>query len=171
MKQHKRKKVYTKSDYIYMYSKLTVITGIFATVGMSLALFLGFVVTLIGHDRLGISSQLSLVLFILSLPVVIRKLKHYKAIQDRLQGKCPDDTKETIASQVVLPNRKAIWTGIILLAFLGLVILSGCFLMLWCMVSFYDNVFLIMFIFLGALSLPVFAVMLVYIRLLPAAKK
>ena len=167
MKQHKTKKVYTKSDYVYMYSKLTVITGTFATIGMSLVLFLGFVVTLIGHDRLDISSQLSLVLFILSLPVVIRKVKHYKALQE----KCPADTKETIASQVTLPNRKAVWTGIILLAFLGLVILSGCFLMLWCMVSFYNNVFLIMFIFLGALSLPVFAVMLVYIRLLPAAEK
>lgn len=171
MKQHKRKKVYSKSDYIYMYSKLTVITGIFATIGMSLALFLGFVVTLIGHDRLHISSQLSLVLFILSLPVVIRKVKHYKAIQDRLQGKCSDDTKEAIASQVVLPNRKEIWICIIATAFLGLVILSACFLMLWFMLSFYDNVFLIMFILFGALSLPVFAVMLVYIRLLPAAEK
>ena len=171
MKQHKRKKVYSKSDYVYMYSKLTVITGIFATIGMSLALFLGFVVTLIGHDRLDISSQLSLVLFILSLPVVIRKVKHYKAIQDRLQGKCPDNTKEAIASQVVLPNRKEIWICIIATAFLGLVILSACFLMLWFILSFYDNVFLIMFILFGALSLPVFAVMLVYIRLLPAAEK
>ena len=116
MKQHKTKKVYTKSDYVYMYSKLTVITGTFATIGMSLALFLGFVVTLIGHDRLDISSQLSLVLFILSLPVVIRKVKHYKAVQNRLQGKCPADTKETIASQVTLPNRKAVWTGIIRLS-------------------------------------------------------
>ena len=171
MKQHKRKKVYSKSDYVYMYSKLTVITGIFATIGMSLALFLGFVVTLIGHNRLDISSQLSLVLFILSLPVVIRKVKHYKAIQDRLQGKCPDNTKEAIASQVVLPNRKEIWICIIATAFLGLVILSACFLMLWFILSFYDNVFLIMFILFGALSLPVFAVMLVYIRLLPAAEK
>lgn len=171
MKQHKRKKVYSKSDYVYMYSKLTVITGIFATIGMSLALFLGFVVTLIGHDRLDISSQLSLVLFILSLPVVIRKVKHYKAIQNRLQGKCSDDTKEVIASQVVLPNKKEIWICIIATAFLGLVILSACFLMLGFMLSFYDNVFLIMFILFGALSLPVFAVMLVYIRLLPAAEK
>lgn len=87
MKQHKTKKVYTKSDYVYMYSKLTVITGTFATIGMSLALFLGFVVTLIGHDRLDISSQLSLVLFILSLPVVIRKVKHYKAVQNIIKSR------------------------------------------------------------------------------------
>lgn len=171
MKHHKEKKVYTKSDYVYMYSKLSVITGTFAAVGMSLALFLGFVVTLIGHGRPDKSSQLSLVLFILSLPVVIRKVKHYKAIQNRLQGKCSDDTKEAIASQVVLPNRKEIWICIIATAFLGLVILSACFLMLWFILSFYDNVFLIMFILFGALSLPVFAVMLVYIRLLPAAEK
>ena len=171
MKHHKEKKVYTKSDYVYMYSKLTVITGTFAAVGMSLALFLGFVITLIGHDHPDRSSQLSLVLFALSLPVVIRKVKHYKAIQDRLQGKCSDDTKEALASQVVLPAKKQLWGGVILLAFLALVILFFCFLMLWFMVSYHDNVFLIMFILLGALSLPVFAVMLVYIRLLPAAEK
>ena len=87
MKHHKEKKVYTKSDYVYMYSKLTVITGTFAAVGMSLALFLGFVVTLIGHNHLDMSSLFSLVLFILSLPVVIRNVKRYKEIQDRLQGK------------------------------------------------------------------------------------
>lgn len=171
MKHHKEKKVYTKSDYVYMYSKLTVITGTFAAVGMSLALFLGFIVALIGHDRPDISSQLSLVLFILSLPVVIRNLKHYKAVQNTLQGKCSDDTKEAIASQVALPTKKQLWGGVILLAFLALVILFFCFLMLWFMVSFHDNAFLIMFILLGALSLPVFAVILVYIRLLPAAEK
>ena len=90
MKHHKHKKFYTKSDYadyVYIYSKLGVITGTFATAAMSLALFLGFVVTLIGHNHLDMSSLFSLVLFILSLPVVIRNVKRYKEIQDRLQGK------------------------------------------------------------------------------------
>lgn len=143
MKHHKHKKFYTKSDYVYIYSKLGIITGTFATEAMSLALFLGFVVTLIGHNHLDMSSLFSLVLFILSLPVVIRNVKRYKEIQDRLQGKCPGDTTEEIF----------------------------CLLMLWCMLSFYDNIFLIMLIFLGAFLLPVFAVMLVYIRLVPAAEK
>ena len=41
------KKVYTKYDYINIYSKLGVMTGTFAAVSISLALFLGFVITLV----------------------------------------------------------------------------------------------------------------------------
>ena len=43
------KKVYTKYDYIYIYSKLGVMTGTFAAVSISLSLFLGFVITLAAH--------------------------------------------------------------------------------------------------------------------------
>lgn len=43
------KKVYTKYEYIYIYSKLGVVAGTFAAVSISLSLFLGFVITLAGH--------------------------------------------------------------------------------------------------------------------------
>lgn len=36
------KKGYTKYEYIYIYSKLGVVTGTFAAVSISLSLFLGF---------------------------------------------------------------------------------------------------------------------------------
>ena len=43
------KKVYTKYDYIDIYSKLGVMTGTFAAVSISLSLFLGIVITLASH--------------------------------------------------------------------------------------------------------------------------
>ena len=171
MKHQKKsdKNIYTKYDYIYIYSKTAVIAGTFAAVSMSLSLFLGFMITLISHDHLDISSQICLVLFVLSLPVVLHNIKHYRTIQRRLRGRHADDIDD-IVSQTVLPTKKQLWGGIIILAFLILVIFSLLFLMLWLMVSYYKNIFLILFVFLGILSLPVLAVMLIYIRLLPIAE-
>ena len=64
------KKVYTKYDYIDIYSKLGVMTGTFAAVSISLSLFLGFVITLAGHAHPDLSSRICLLLFVLNLPVV-----------------------------------------------------------------------------------------------------
>ena len=160
------KKVYTKYDYIDIYSKLGVMTGTFAAVSISLSLFLGFVITLAGHAHPDLSSRICLLLFVLNLPVVLRNIKHYQAIQNKLQRKHPDDAEENVTSQIILPTRKQLWGGMILLAVLAFTILFLSVLMLWLMISYYENIFLILFIFLGSLSLPVLAVMATYIRLL-----
>ena len=76
------KKVYTKYDYINIYSKLGGMTGTFAAVSISLALFLGFVITLASHAHPDLSSRICLLLFVLNLPVVLRSVKHYRAIQN-----------------------------------------------------------------------------------------
>ena len=123
------KKGCTKYEYIYIYSKLGVMTGTVAAVSISLSLFLGFVITLASHAH-------------------------------------PDDAEENVTSQIILPTRKQLWGGIILLAVLAFIILFLSVLMLWLMISYYENIFLILFIFLGSLSLPVLAVMATYIRLL-----
>ena len=164
------KKVYTKYDYIDIYSKLGVMTGTFATVSISLVLFLGFVITLTSHAHPDLSSRICLLLFVLNLPVVLRSIKRYKAIQNKLQRKQPDDAEENVTSQIILPTRKQLWGGIILLAVLAFTILFLSVLMLWLMISYYENIFLILFIFLGSLSLPVLAVMVTYIRLLVITK-
>ena len=164
------KKVYTKYDYIDIYSKLGVMTGTFAAVSISLSLFLGFVITLAGHAHPDLSSQICLLLFVLNLPVVLRNIKHYQAIQNKLQRKHPDDAEENVTSQIILPTRKQLWGGMILLAVLAFTILFLSVLMLWLMISYYENIFLILFIFLGSLSLPVLAVMVTYIRLLVITK-
>lgn len=170
MKDHNNngRKVYTKSDYIYIYSKLGLITSTFAAVSMSLALFLGFVITFINHDLPDLSSLICLILFVLNLPMVFRNIRRYHTVQKKLRGNHPYDA-EDIVSKTILPNKKQLWGGIILLAVLAFVILFLCFLMLWLMISFYENIFLVLFIFLGALTLPVLAVMVIYIRLLPFA--
>ena len=160
------KKGYTKYDYIDIYSKLGVITGTFAAVSISLSLFLGFVITLAGHAHPDLSSRICLLLFVLNLPVVLRNIKHYQAIQNKLQRKHPDDAEENVTSQIILPTRPQLWGGMILLAVLAFTILFLSVLMLWLMISYYENIFLILFIFLGSLSLPVLAVMVTYIRLL-----
>ena len=163
------KKVYTKYDYIDIYSKLGVMTSTFAAVSISLALFLGFVITLASHAHPDLSSRICLLLFVLNLPVVLRSVKRYKAIQNKLQRKQPDDAEENVTSQIILPTRKQLWGGIILLAVLAFAILFLSILMLWLMISYYENIFLNIltpFIFLGSLSLPVLAVMVTYIRLL-----
>ena len=160
------KKVYTKYDYIDIYSKLGVMTGTFAAVSISLSLFLGFVITLAGHAHPDLSSRICLLLFVLNLPVVLRNIKRYRAIQNKLQKKHSDDADENVTSQIILPTRKQLWGGIILLAVLAFTILFLSVLMLWLMISYYENIFLILFIFLGSLSLPVLAVMVTYIRLL-----
>ena len=160
------KKVYTKYDYIDIYSKLGVITGTFAAVSISLSLFLGFVITLAGHAHPDLSSRICLLLFVLNLPVVLRNIKRYRAIQNKLQRKHSDDAEENVTSQIILPTRKQLWGGMILLAVLAFTILFLSVLMLWLMISYYENIFLILFIFLGSLSLPVLAVMVTYIRLL-----
>ena len=160
------KKGYTKYDYIDIYSKLGVITGTFAAVSISLSLFLGFVSTLAGHAHPDLSSRICLLLFVLNLPVVLRNIKRYRAIQNKLQRKHSDDAEENVTSQIILPTRKQLWGGIILLAVLAFAILFLSVLMLWLMISYYENIFLILFIFLGSLSLPVLAVMVTYIRLL-----
>ena len=160
------KKVYTKYDYINIYSKLGVMTGTFAAVSISLSLFLGFVITLAGHAHPDLSSRICLLLFVLNLPVVLRNIKRYRAIQNKLQKKHSDDAEENVTSQIILPTRKQLWGGIILLAVLAFAILFLSVLMLWLMISYYENIFLILFIFLGSLSLPVLAVMVTYIRLL-----
>ena len=157
------KKVYTKYDYINIYSKLGVMTGTFAAVSISLALFLGFVITLASHAHPDLSSRICLLLFVLNLPVVLRSVKHYRAIQNKLQRKQPDDAEGNVTSHIILPTRKQLWGGIILLAVLAFAIL---FLMRWLMISYYENIFLILFIFSGSLSLPVLAVMVTYIGLL-----
>ena len=164
------KKGYTKYDYIDIYSKLGVMTGTFAAVSISLSLFLGFVITLAGHAHPDLSSRICLLLFVLNLPVVLRNIKRYRAIQNKLQRKHPDDAEKNITSQIRLPTRKQLWGGIILLAVLAFAILFLCVLMLWLMISYYENIFLILFIFLGSLSLPVLAVMVTYIRLLVITK-
>ena len=160
------KKVYTKYDYIDIYSKLGVMTGTFAAVSISLSLFLGFVITLAGHAHPDLSSRICLLLFVLNLPVVLRNIKRYRAIQNKLQRKHSDDAEENVTSQIILPTRKQLWGGIILLAVLAFTILFLSVLMLWLMISYYENIFLILFIFLGSLSLPILAVMVTYIRLL-----
>ena len=156
------KKVYTKYDYINIYSKLGVMTGTFAAVSISLALFLGFVITLASHAHPDLSSRICLLLFVLNLPVVLRSVKHYRAIQN----KQPDDAEGNVTSHIILPTRKQLWGGIILLAVLAFAILFLSVLMLWLMISYYENIVLILFIFSGSLSLPVLAVMVTYIRLL-----
>ena len=160
------KKVYTKYDYIDIYSKLGVMTGTFAAVSISLSLFLGFVITLAGHAHPDLSSRICLLLFVLNLPVVLRNIKRYRAIQNKLQRKHSDDAEENVTSQIILPTRKQLWGGIILLAVLAFAILFLSVLMRWLMISYYENIFLILFIFSGSLSLPVLAVMVTYIRLL-----
>ena len=160
------KKVYTKYDYINIYSKLGVMTGTFAAVSISLSLFLGFVITLAGHAHPDLSSRICLLLFVLNLPVVLRNIKRYRAIQNKLQRKHSDDAEENVTSQIILPTRKQLWGGIILLAVLAFAILFLSVLMRWLMISYYENIFLILFIFSGSLSLPVLAVMVTYIRLL-----
>lgn len=160
------KKVYTKYEYIDIYSKLGVVAGTFAAVSISLSLFLGFVITLAGHAHPDLSSRICFLLFVLNLPVVLRNIKHYQAIQNKLQRKHPDDAEENVTSQIILPTRKQLWGGMILLAVLAFTILFLSVLMLWLMISYYENIFLILFIFLGSLSLPVLAVMVTYIRLL-----
>ena len=160
------KKGYTKYEYIYIYSKLGVVTGTFAAVSISLSLFLGFVITLASHAHPDLSSRICLLLFVLNLPVVLRNIKRYRAIQNKLQRKHSDDAEENVTSQIILPTRKQLWGGIILLAVLAFTILFLCVLMLWLMISCYENIFLILFIFLGSLSLPILAVMVTYIRLL-----
>ena len=160
------KKGYTKYEYIYIYSKLGVITGTFAAVSISLSLFLGFVITLAGHAHPDLSSRICLLLFVLNLPVVLRNIKRYRAIQNKLQRKHSDDAEENVTSQIILPTRKQLWGGMILLAVLAFTILFLSVLMLWLMISYDENIFLILFIFLGSLSLPVLAVMVTYIRLL-----
>lgn len=160
------KKGYTKYDYIDIYSKLGVMTGTFAAVSISLSLFLGFVITLAGHAHPDLSSRICLLLFVLNLPVVLRNIKRYRAIQNKLQRKHSDDAEENVTSQIILPTRKQLWGGMILLAVLAFAILFLSVLMLWLMISYYENIFLILFIFLGSLSLPVLAVMATYIRLL-----
>ena len=160
------KKGYTKYEYIYIYSKLGVMTGTFAAVSISLSLFLGFVITLAGHAHPDLSSRICLLLFVLNLPVVLRNIKRYRAIQNKLQRKHSDDAEENVTSQIILPTRKQLWEGIILLAVLAFAILFLSVLMRWLMISYYENIFLILFIFLGSLSLPVLAVMATYIRLL-----
>ena len=164
------KKVYTKYDYIDIYSKLGVMTGTFAAVSISLSLFLGFVITLAGHAHPDLSSRICLLLFVLNLPVVLRNIKRYRAIQNKLQRKHSDDAEENVTSQIILPTRKQLWGGMILLAVLAFTILFLSVLMLWLMISYDENIFLILFIFLGSLSLPVLAVMVTYIRLLVITK-
>ena len=164
------KKVYTKYDDIDIYSKLGVMTGTFAAVSISLSLFLGFVITLAGHAHPDLSSRICLLLFVLNLPVVLRNIKRYRAIQNKLQRKHSDDAEENVTSQIILPTRKQLWGGMILLAVLAFTILFLSVLMLWLMISYYENIFLILFIFLGSLSLPVLAVMVTYIRLLVITK-
>ena len=164
------KKVYTKYDYIDIYSKLGVMTGTFAAVSISLSLFLGFVITLAGHAHPDLSSRICLLLFVLNLPVVLRNIKRYRAIQNKLQRKHSDDAEENVTSQIILPTRKQLWGGMILLAVLAFTILFLSVLMRWLMISYYENIFLILFIFLGSLSLPVLAVMVTYIRLLVITK-
>ena len=160
------KKVYTKYDYINIYSKLGVMTGTFAAVSISLSLFLGFVITLASHAHPDLSSRICLLLFVLNLPVVLRNIKRYRAIQNKLQRKQPDDAEGNVTSQIILPTRKQLWGGITLLAVLAFTILFLSVLMRWLMISYYENIFLILFIFSGSLSLPVLAVMVTYIRLL-----
>ena len=147
------KKGYTKYEYIYIYSKLGVVTGTFAAVSISLSLFLGFVITLAGHAHPDLSSRICLLLFVLNLPVVLRNIKRYRAIQNKLQRKQPDDAEGNVTSQIILPTRKQLWGGIILLAVLAFAILFLSVLMLWLMISYYENIFLILFIFSGSLSL------------------
>ena len=160
------KKVYTKYEYIDIYSKLGVVTGTFAAVSISLSLFLGFVITLASHAHPDLSSRICLLLFVLNLPIVLRNIKRYRAIQNKLQRKHSDDAEENVTSQIILPTRKQLWGGIILLAVLAFAILFLGVLMIWLMISYYENIFLILFIFSGSLSLPVLAVMVTYIRLL-----
>ena len=145
------KKGYTKYDYIDIYSKLGVMTGTFAAVSISLSLFLGFVITLAGHAHPDLSSRICLLLFVLNLPVVLRNIKRYMAIQNKLQRKHSDDAEENVTSQIILPTRKQLWGGMILLAVLAFTILFLSVLMLWLMISYYENIFLILFIFICAL--------------------
>ena len=112
------KKGYTKYDYINIYSKLGGMTGTFAAVSISLALFLGFVITLASHAHPDLSSRICLLLFVLNLPVVLRSVKHYRAIQNKLQRKQPDDAEGNVTSQIILPTRKQFLDFVYLFRFL-----------------------------------------------------
>ena len=81
------KKIYTKYDYIYIYSKLGVITTTFAVVSISLSLFLGFIVTLAAHAHPDLSSRICFVLFVLNLPFVFQKSKTLSGNPEQTQKK------------------------------------------------------------------------------------
>jgi len=99
------KKIYTKYDYIYIYSKLGVITTTFAVVSISLSLFLGFIVTLAGHAHPDLSSRICFVLFVLNLPFVFQKVKRYQAIQNKLKKRHPDDPEDDPSKQQTVMGR------------------------------------------------------------------
>ena len=163
------KKIYTRYDYLYLYSKTGVIACTFSAVSMSLSLLLGFVVTLTDRAHLDMTSRIYLVLFVLNLPVVLRNAKRYQAIQNKLRQLPPNDIEEKF-SQTTLPAKKQLWGVIIMLGILAFTILSLCFFILWLMVLYHETIFLILFLFSGTLSLPVLAVMVTYIRLLVIAE-
>ena len=63
-------------------------------------------ITLAAHAHPDLSSRICLLLFVLNLPVVLRNIKRYRAIQNKLQRKHSDDAEENVTSQIILPTRK-----------------------------------------------------------------
>ena len=118
------KKIYTKYDYIYIYSKLGVITTTFAVVSISLSLFLGFIVTLAAHAHPDLSSRICFVLFVLNLPFVFQKVKRYQAIQNKLKKDI--QVAQKIISLLRLPFQTANSYGEVLFYLLSL-LLQYCF--------------------------------------------
>ena len=118
------KKIYTKYDYIYIYSKLGVITTTFAVVSISLSLFLGFIVTLAGHAHPDLSSRICFVLFVLNLPFVFQKVKRYQAIQNKLKKDI--QVAQKIISLLRLPFQTENSYGEVLFYLLSL-LLQYCF--------------------------------------------
>ena len=80
---------YTKYDYYCIQTKMGVVAGMFALIAVSASLLVSTVAMGIQSYRqnggLSLSSKLSLVVYALSLPMIVRMVKKYGKIQRKLR--------------------------------------------------------------------------------------
>lgn len=162
---------YTKYDYYCIQTKMGVVAGMFVLIAVSASLLVSTVAMGIQSYRqngdLSLSSKLSLVVYALSLPMIVRMVKKYGKIQRKLREQTPEEVEKNPDFKVMIQTTKQVWGCIAAMGILAATTLALGILALWLMIAYYDSAYLILFVFCVTLTLPSLAMMIAYIRLLP----
>ncbi len=170
-----KKKTYTKYDYYCIQTKMGYAAGLFALIALSVVLLMGAVAAVVHAYRqdggLDLSSWIFLTVFALSLPMIVRTVKKYRLLQRKLREQSPEEVEKDPDFKVTIQTTKQVWGAIVALGILAGTTLAFSVFSLWLILTFYDAAFVALFVFRFTLTLPLLAMMIAYIRLLPMTKQ
>ena len=103
--------------------------------------------------------------------MIVKTGKRYRKLQRKLREQSPEEVENDPDFKVTIQTTKQVWGAIVALGILAGTTLAFSVFSLWLIITFYDAAFVALFVLCFTLTLPLLAMMIAYIRLLPMTKQ